>query len=129
MNAPTISSMAPDAAHPVQEHARSGAEGFPFQAVLRRDDRIFFGQGCSEPVGLLRELLLQGDRLHATHGKLELFVGGSCSGLLRPEHDAWFDFSSYGAIGDAAALARAGRLQVHPVHYAHTTRSGHRPGR
>ena len=32
-------------------------EGFPFQTVLRPGDRISFGQACSEPVGLLRELL------------------------------------------------------------------------
>ena len=97
----------------------AGATEFPFQAVLRPGDRICFGQACSEPVGLLRELVRQGASLHASLGRLKLFVAGSYSGLLKPEHGAWFDFAGYGAIGDSAALARAGLLDVHPVPYSH----------
>src|SRR5438477_9202108 len=93
-------------------------EAFPFHSILRPGDRIVFGQACSEPVGLLRELLRQGPSLHATHGRLKLFVAGSYSGLVQPRHADWFDFFSYGAIGDGAALARSGRLEIHPVHYS-----------
>jgi len=96
----------------------TGSENFPFDSVLRSGDRICFGQGSSEPVGLLRELLLQGQALHDRLGRLELFVGGSYSGLIRPEHGAWFDFSGYGAFGDSTALAHAGLLNIHPVHYS-----------
>jgi acyl-CoA hydrolase len=96
----------------------SEAAGFAFHAVLRPGDRVVFGQACSEPVALLRELLRQAAALHSTLGRIGLFVAGSYSGLLKPEHSAWFDFSGYGAIGDSAALARAGRLDIHPVPYS-----------
>ena len=98
--------------------APMGPEGFPFETVLRPGDRISFGQACSQPVGLVRELLRQGKSLHARLGRLKLFVGGSYSGLLRPEHAAWFEFASYCAFGDVAALARSGELELYPVHYS-----------
>ena len=94
------------------------AEGFPCRSILRPGDRICFGQACSEPVGLLRELLRQAEGLHETLGRLKLFVAGSYSGLIKPEHGAWFDFYSYGAFGDVATLARAGKLEILPVHYS-----------
>jgi acyl-CoA hydrolase len=94
------------------------APDFAFTSILRPGDRIAFGQGCSEPVGLMRQLLQQGQSLHARLGRLKLFVAGSYSGMLRPEHGDWFDCFGYGAIGDGAALARAGRLEIHPVHYS-----------
>jgi acyl-CoA hydrolase len=96
----------------------TASEGFLFSSILRSGDRISFGQGCSEPVGLLRELLRQGESLHATLGRLKLFVAGSYSGLVEPQHADWFDLSSYGAVGDVAALARSGRLDIYPVHYS-----------
>jgi acyl-CoA hydrolase len=98
--------------------SHSPAEDFRFDAVLRRGDLVSFGQACSEPVGLLRALVKQGQDLHDALGRLKLFVAGSYSGLLRPEHGAWFDFFGYGAFGDAAALVRAGRMELYPVHYS-----------
>ncbi|WP_233853003.1 acetyl-CoA hydrolase/transferase family protein [Paraburkholderia sp. HD33-4] len=102
----------------VLENPLAGAEDFPFESVLRPGDRICFGQACSEPTGLVRELLRQGERLHAKFGRLKLFICGSYSGLIKPEHGAWFDFEGYGAIGDSALLERRGLLDVHPVHYS-----------
>ncbi len=98
--------------------SRAAAEDFRFDAVLRRGDLISFGQCCSEPVGLLRALLKHGESLHASLGRLKLFVAGSYSGLLRPEHGAWFDFFGYAAFGDGAALVRAGKMELYPVHYS-----------
>ncbi|MCY1195018.1 Butanoate coenzyme A-transferase [compost metagenome] len=99
-------------------NAQACVKGFPFESILRPGDRICFGQACSEPTGLLGELLSQGERLHAKLGRLKLFIFGSYSGLIKPEHGAWFDFEGYGAIGDSAALARQGLLDVFPVHYS-----------
>lgn len=96
----------------------AGDEVFPFESILHAGDRICFGQACSEPTGLLGALLRQGERLHAKFGRLKLFVCGSYSGLIKPEHGAWFDFEGYGAIGDSATLARNGLLDVHPIHYS-----------
>jgi acyl-CoA hydrolase len=95
-----------------------GAVGFPFLDVLRPGDRISFGQACSEPVGLVRELVRPAPDLHARLGRLKLFVAGSYSGLLRADHSAWFDFASYGAFGDVAALLQAGVADLHPVPYS-----------
>jgi acyl-CoA hydrolase len=106
-----------DASRPDQAPS-NGAAGFPFQKVLRPGDRISFGQACSEPVGLVRELVRQAPELHARLGRLKLFVAGSYSGLLRTEHSAWFDFASYGGFGDVAALLRAGVADLHPVAYS-----------
>src|SRR5688572_8434585 len=94
------------------------ADAFRFNTVLRPGDLISFGQACSEPVGLVRALLSQADALYAAIGRLKLFVAGSYSGLLRPEHGAWFDFFGYAAFGDAAALVRARRMELYPVHYS-----------
>lgn len=95
-----------------------GVQDFPFEKFLRSGDRICFGQACSEPIGLLGELLRQGEQLHARFGRLKLLVLGSYSGLIRPEHSAWFDFESYGAFGDCGGLARAGMLELYPLHYS-----------
>lgn len=91
---------------------------FPFESVLKPGDLISFGQACSEPTVLISELLKQGEQLHKRLGRLKLFVAGSYSGLIKPKHGAWFDFLSYGAIGDGAALARSGILNVYPTHYS-----------
>lgn len=93
-------------------------ENISFASLVRAGDRISFGQACSEPVGLVRELLRQGESLHASLGRLKMFVAGSYSGLLKAEHAAWFDVASYGAIGDGAALARVGKLEIHPAPYS-----------
>lgn len=98
--------------------ARGDAADFPFADVLAPGDLVSFGQACSEPCGLLANLLDHGERLTRRLGKLKLFVAGSYSGLLRPEHGACFDFAGYGAIGDSAELEAAGLLQVYPVHYS-----------
>ncbi|MDP3519908.1 MAG: acetyl-CoA hydrolase/transferase C-terminal domain-containing protein [Hydrogenophaga sp.] len=94
------------------------ADQFRFDTVLQPGDRISFGQACSEPVGLVRALLQQAPGLSAVSERLRLFVAGSYSGLIQPEHAACFEFAGYGAFGDAAALAKAGLLALYPVHYS-----------
>lgn len=94
------------------------ADQFRFDAVLLPGDRISFGQACSEPVGLLRALLQQAPTLSASLGRLKLFVAGSYSGLIRPEHAACFELAGYGAFGDAATLVKAGLLELYPAHYS-----------
>jgi acetyl-CoA hydrolase len=94
------------------------ADEIPFDEIFQPGDRIIFGQACSEPASLMGELLDQGPRLHSKLGKLKIFVAGSYSGLIKPEHARWFDFFGYGAIGDSALLARQGLLEVFPMHYS-----------
>lgn len=104
--------------HKAFEKTHIVTDDFPFESLLQTGDRICFGQACSEPTALLGELLRQGESLHAKLGRLTLFVAGSYSGLIKPEHAAWFDFEGYGAIGDSAALAKMGVLNVHPIPYS-----------
>lgn len=107
-----------DSRHDAASGSRTSAAQIPYASILRRGDRILFGQACCEPVGLVAGLLRQGEALHARCGKLGLFGAGSYSGLVKPEHAEWFTISSYGAIGDGAALAAVGKLNLYPVHYS-----------
>lgn len=94
------------------------ADQFRFDTVLQPGDRISFGQACSEPVGLVRALLQQAPTLSPSSERFKLFVAGSYSGLIRPEHSTYFEFAGYGAFGDAAALVKAGLLALYPTHYS-----------
>jgi len=94
------------------------ADAVDFSDWLRAGDLVVFGQGCSEPTGLVRRLLEQGETLRRRLGGIRLFVAGSYSGLIRPGHAGHFDFLSYGSFGVCTALAAAGRLGIYPVHYS-----------
>ena len=75
-------------------------------------DTLLIGQGAGEPRALVEALI---DQRHVL-GPLTVFVGGTNSGLLQPEHADVLRFVGYGAIGRTAALSRAGVLDVVPVH-------------
>lgn len=94
------------------------AEAFDFLPLLRQGDVVSFGQACAEPLALTRQLAEQASALHAAHGRLKLFLAGSFSGVFQRAQSEHFDFASYGAIGDGAALASIGRLDLYPVHYS-----------
>jgi acetyl-CoA hydrolase len=79
---------------------------------LRRGDRIVFGQACGEPTTLVEALIAQG----AGIGDLSAFIATSFSGLFTPETADAFALSSMGAIGALRSMAKAGALQVIPVH-------------
>lgn len=99
-----------------------GAEAIEFAGLLRPGDGIVFGQACSEPLSLTEDLARQAPTIASAVGKTRLFVAGSFSSIFQPTLAPYFDFSSYGAIGDGAALAHAGCLDVHPVHYSQLPR-------
>ncbi|MDB5828964.1 MAG: coenzyme transferase family protein [Variovorax sp.] len=93
-----------------------------FASLLRPGDGIVFGQACSEPRTLTECLVRQADQIVSAVGKPRVFIAGSYSGLFEPALGDCFDFASYGAIGDGAALARAGCLDLYPTHYSQLTR-------
>lgn len=82
-----------------------------FARLLRPGGRVLLGQGAAEPRALVRALLAAPPPFD-----LPLFIGpgwsdswdGDLPGTLHPE--------AYGAIGSAAKLARAGRLDLYPLH-------------
>jgi acyl-CoA hydrolase len=81
-------------------------------AHIRPGDTVLVGQGAGEPRGLVEALI---EQRHAI-GPLTVFIGGTNSGLWRPEHADVLRFIGFGAIGRTAALSRAGVLDVLPVH-------------
>lgn len=81
---------------------------------IRPGDRVLVQQGCGEPSTLVEALIAA----HARVGPFETFVGPLFSPLFDGEAAAEMRFASYGAMGRAAKLARAGRLDQWPLHYS-----------
>jgi acyl-CoA hydrolase len=79
-----------------------------FAAIVRAGDRVVCGQGGAEPTTLTRRLIAQKDRIRP----FEIFLGPLYSETFAPERTAGIRLSAYGAIGRAAALSRAGRLEI-----------------
>src|SRR4029079_9958066 len=79
-----------------------------FATIVRPGDRVLVGQGAAEPLTLTRQLVAQKDRI----GPFEIILGPLYSDTFAVEKTESIRFSSYGAIGRAAALSRAGRLDV-----------------
>jgi acyl-CoA hydrolase len=79
-----------------------------FAAIVRAGDRVICGQGGAEPTTLTRRLIAQKDQI----GPFEIFLGPLYSETFALERTAGIRFSGYGAIGRAAALSRAGRLEI-----------------
>jgi acetyl-CoA hydrolase len=80
--------------------------------ILRRGDRIVIGQACGEPTTLVEALIAQG----AGIGDLQAFIATSFSGLFTPASAESFRLASMGAIGALRGMAKAGALDVVPVH-------------
>lgn len=90
------------------------AEDFSFVPFLRPGDRIVLGQGTAEPRTLLRRLIEE-----ARAGLLPevvLFVGPIYSDSFDGDLPDTLRIESYGGIGAASELARAGRLDLYPTH-------------
>lgn len=90
------------------------AKDYSFASVLRPGDRIVVGQGTAEPRTLLRRLIEE-----ARAGLLPevvLFVGPVYSDSFAGDLPECLRIESYGGIGGASALARAGRLDLYPTH-------------
>jgi acyl-CoA hydrolase len=85
-----------------------------FGALVRAGDRVLVGQAGAEPLSLTQQLVAQKDRI----GSFEIFVGALYSETFAPERTAGIRFSSYGAIGRAASLSRAGTLEILRYRYS-----------
>lgn len=81
--------------------------------LIRPGDRVIFSQGTAEPRTLTERLVAQQNELP----DIEVFLGAQFSDTFNTGDLARMTFTSYGAIGKAAALARIGRLNVIPSHY------------
>ena len=90
------------------------ADAIDFTGLIRPGDTVVVGQGCGEPTALAAALVNQRRAI----GPLRVFVGALFAGSFAADATDGMDFSGYGAIGGAGALARAGRLDVVPAQYS-----------
>jgi acetyl-CoA hydrolase len=81
---------------------------------IRPSDTVVVAQASSEPPTLAAALVAQADAL----GAITVFLGAHWSDTFAPDRALGFRYVSYGALGANARLARAGRLDVVPCHYA-----------
>lgn len=97
-----------------------------FAQWIRRGDRIVCGQVAAEPLSLTRALVAQ----RASLPECELFLGTVLSDSFTPlaGEPNGPRLCSYGAMGRAALLGDAGKLDVLPVHY-HELESAFSEGR
>lgn len=72
------------------------------------------GQASAEPRTLTEALIAQKSRLPP----FTMMIGPVFSDTFAPERSAGVSFASYGVIGNARALAKAGLLEVIPSHYS-----------
>lgn len=80
---------------------------------IRPGDQIVWGQATGEPLTLTEALVAQ---RHAI-GPVSVFLGSCFSDTLRPEHADKIRFRSFGPMGTSRTLARAGVLDIVPVHF------------
>ena len=80
---------------------------------IRPGAKIVWGQASGEPLTLTEALVAQ---RHAI-GPVSVFLGSCFSATLRPEHADTIRFSGFGPMGTSRALARAGVLDIVPVHF------------
>lgn len=83
-------------------------------ALIRPGDTVMWGQSHAEPVTLMRALVAQREHLK----RVRLFLGIGLADVLSPEHADAFDFLAYCGSGTNRKLARAGVLDILPVHYS-----------
>ncbi len=95
------------------------ADNFDIAAHVRAGDRVIFGQASAEPLTLTRALVAR----KAGIGPFSVFLGACYSDCFAPETTDGIAVSAYGAVGIAAKLAKAGRLEVLPWHYSALNRA------
>ncbi|MGP8120431.1 MAG: acetyl-CoA hydrolase/transferase family protein [Xanthobacteraceae bacterium] len=85
-----------------------------FAAIIRAGDVVVCGQATAEPRTLTQALVAQKKRLPP----FTMLVGPLFSDTFTPQNTSGIPFRSYGVIGNARALAKAGQLEVIPGNYS-----------
>lgn len=91
-----------------------GTPSIDFTGLIREGDLVLCGQATAEPRTLTEALVAQADDLPA----FRMLVGPLFSKTFSSECASNISFLSYGVIGKARELARAGRLDVIPSNYS-----------
>lgn len=85
-----------------------------FSGLIREGDRVVCGQATAEPLTLTEALVAQAEHLPA----FRVTVGPIFSQTFSAACALNISFQSYGVIGNARRLAKAGRLDVIPSNYS-----------
>jgi acyl-CoA hydrolase len=88
------------------------AASIDFTKIVRPGDTVIWSQGIAEPAALIRRLMAQ---RHAI-GPFNIFIGGSYSATILPEHTDVVTVYGMGAVGSNSTLCRAGKMHVIPCH-------------
>ncbi|MFT3972097.1 MAG: acetyl-CoA hydrolase/transferase C-terminal domain-containing protein [Amaricoccus sp.] len=83
--------------------------------LIRPGDTILWGQSHAEPLTLIGALIAHREKI----GRTRLFLGIGLSSLVQPQHADYFDLVAYCGSGTNRDLAKAGVLDILPVHYSH----------
>src|SRR3990172_8267665 len=89
-------------------------QSLDLSAIVRPGDTVVWGQASAEPLPLTQALMAQ---RHAI-GRFNVFLGVTYSDTLKPEYADCVTFSGYCGTGGNRALAKAGKLDILPVHYS-----------
>jgi acyl-CoA hydrolase len=85
-----------------------------FSGLIREGDLVVCGQATAEPVTLTEALVAQAEYLP----RFRMMVGPLFSDTFSAARAPNVSFLSYGVIGNARRLAKAGRLDVIPSNYS-----------
>ncbi|WP_426613953.1 acetyl-CoA hydrolase/transferase family protein [Bradyrhizobium sp. McL0616] len=85
-----------------------------YSGLIREGDLVVCGQATAEPVTLTEALVAQAGHLPA----FRMMVGPIFSETFSASYTPNISFQSYGVIGSARRLAKAGRLDVIPSNYS-----------
>ncbi|MDB5583619.1 MAG: acetyl-CoA hydrolase/transferase [Bradyrhizobium sp.] len=105
------------------EHLR--AADLDVGRFLHTSDHIIWGQACGEPTTLIEALVAQ----RAETERVSVFAGSSFSRPLSPEQADHLTFTSMGAIGTLARLAKAGGAALWVAAAKETVRLAEEMGR
>lgn len=85
-----------------------------FAGLIKAGDVVVCGQATAEPRTLTEAIVAQKDRLPP----FSMMVGPVFTDTFAPDRTAGIEFRSYGVIGNARALAKAGRLDIITSNYS-----------
>ena len=85
-----------------------------FSDIIRPGETVAWGQASAEPLPLTQALMAQRHSI----GHFKVFLGVTYSDTLKAEYADCIEFSGYPGTGGNRALARAGKLDIYPLHYS-----------
>lgn len=97
---------------------RIAAAELDLREFIRPGDRIVIGQAAGEPLTLTEALVAQ----RAAIGPVSVFLGLCLSTTFQADQADHITFESFGPMGASRALAKAGVLNISPVHYGQISR-------